>query len=332
MNNSGVTQEMSVYLETKRSNVVISIVIPVFNRPDLLSHVLKGLASQTLPGHSMEVLVCDDGSTEDLSLVIRDAKSQLPGLKHLRQFNSGPAAARNLGTRNAQSDVVLYLDSDVLPDPNLVEKLLTALAEHPGWVGAEASVEPIDGENNILWDAPVCEHGGVYLTAAIAYKKAFLEQAGGFDENFLRAACEDVELAARMLTYGEIGFVHDAKVQHPRRRKTFTMFWKKRNDWRYVLYLAQRHGFVGWPGNITKQPRLRLLWCALVTQPAGRMLHAFRFAFTSPRQGTIAIGHATFSWFCGLAAMFDILTATCPPQENYLLSGQSPLHNRNRAA
>lgn len=318
--------------EKKQPNVAVSIVIPVFNRPDLLSHVLTGLASQTLPCHSMEVLVCDDGSTEDLSPVIRDAQLQLPGLKHLRQLNSGPAAARNLGTRKAQGDVVLYLDSDVLPDPSLVEKLLTALAEHPNWVGAEASVEPINGENNILWDAPVCEHGGVYLTAAIAYRKAFLEQAGGFDENFLRAACEDVELAARMLAYGEIGFVQDAKVQHPRRRKTFTMFWKKRNDWRYVLYLAQRHGFVGWPENITRQPRLRLLWCALVTQPAGRILQAFRFAFTSPRQGTVAIAHAAFSWFCGLAAMPDILTATCPPQENYLLSAESRLPNMNRAA
>ena len=311
---------------------LVSIVIPVFNRPDLLRGVLDGLVNQLLPVNCMEVLVCDDGSTEDLSKVIAEFQERLPGLQHLRQENRGPAAARNLGTRHAGADVVLYLDSDVLPDSDLVEKLLTALNENSSWVGAEAGVEPVDGEANVLWDAPVCRNGGVYLTAAIAYRKAVLNTVGGFDENFRRAACEDVDLAARILPHGEIGFVRDAQVRHPRRRKTFSMFWKKRADWRYVLYLAQRHGFVGWPGNTTQQPRLRVLWCALVTQPAGRLIHALRFASRSPRQGLAAIGHAVFSTFCGLAAVPEILTATCPHQENHLLPAESQQQPTSRVA
>lgn len=338
MENSGSGAKMnsenqaSVSGDAARSECQISVVIPVFNRPDLLRGVLAGLANQTMSTHCMEVLVCDDGSTEDLAKVIAEFQQRLPGLQHLRQKNGGPASARNLGTRNARAAVVLYLDSDILPDSFLIERLLAALRNNKDWVGAEAAVDPVGGEPNILWDAPVCQSGGVYLTAAIAYRKSILEAVGGFDEQFLRAACEDVELAARVLDHGEIGFVNDARVAHPRRRKTFGMFWRKRNDWQYVLFLAQRHGFVGWPGNRTSRPRMRLLWCALVTQPMGRFLQSVCLTVRSPRQGLIAIGHAVFSWFCGLAAVPDILTSTCPVHDNFLLPRESQPQRQAHAA
>ena len=332
MNKSDCHQNRTPLTPSAMLDCSVSIVIPVFNRADLLHCVLDGIANQTLPAASMEVLICDDGSTEDLSGVINEFQQRLPRLQHLRQENSGPAAARNLGTRNATTEVVLYLDSDVLLDNDLVERLCTALAENASWVGAEARVEPVEGEANILWDAPVCLEGGVYLTAAIAYRTSVLKKVGGFDEKFLRAACEDVELAARILPHGEIGFVREARIRHPRRRKTLSMFWKKRNDWRYVLYLAQRHGFIGWPGNTTERPRLRLLWCALVTQPAGRLLESVRFAAGSPINGCIAIGHAVASWFCGLAAAPEILTASCPPTGHYLRSTSSRDETKKRAA
>lgn len=310
----------------------VSVVIPVFNRPDLLRDVLKGLKGQTVSAETMQILICDDGSTDDLRAVVAEFQECLPGLQHLRQDNRGPAAARNMGTRHATADIVLYLDSDVLPDSRLVESLLSALKQNPNWVGAEAGVEPVDGESNILWDAPVCQNGGVYLTAAIAYRRSVLQTVGGFDEKFLRAACEDVELAARILPHGEIGFVRDALVQHPRRRKTLSMFWKKRNDWRYVLYLAQRHGFIGWPGNETRHPRLRLLRCALITQPAGRFLGALKLTVRSPRNGIVAMSHALFSWICGAAAIPQILTAQIPEHRDYLVSAQSTELARGRAA
>ena len=227
---------------------------------------------------------------------------------------------------------MLFLDSDVLPDENLVESLLATLETHSHWAGVEARVLPVDGEATVLWDAPVCESGGVYLTAAIAYRTELLRRAGGFDEQFLRAACEDVELAARILPFGEIGFAPNTCVRHPRRRKTFSMFWKKRHDWRYVLYLAQRHGFIGWPQNRTRWPRLRLLWCALVTQPAGRMVQSIRLARSAPAAGLLASGHAGFSWICGLAAASDILTATAPEVRNYVAVNEPETRAADQAA
>lgn len=296
----------------------VSVVIPVFNRGDLLAKVLEGLQNQTANIEEFEVLVCDDGSTEDLSPILDRFKDILPQLKYLKQSNQGPAAARNLGTRAAISDKVLFLDSDVLPQQNLVKNLSAALDDNVNWIAAEARVEPCDGEDSPLWDAPVCTSGGVYLTAAIIYRKNILEKIGGFDQAFLRAACEDVELATRAMKYGEIGFVSEASVKHPRRKKSFNYYWRKRGDWRYVLFVALRHGFIGWPENPTNFPRLRLLWCALVTQPGGRLLNSINYSISKPADGIEAVGHAIFSWFCGVAAITDILFLKEPPRVDYL--------------
>jgi len=297
-----------------------SVVIPVFNRPDLLEKVLQGLWRQS-GRTSFEVLVCDDGSTEDITSVVDRFQKELPALKYLHQENQGPAAARNLGTRHAAAEYVIYLDSDVLPDAGLIDKLVDSMCANPDWVGAEARVEPCGGEDNLLWDAPVCDSGGVYLTAAIIYRRDALEKTGGFDQAFLRAACEDVELAVRMQRYGKIGFVRDARVRHPRRRKSFRYYWNKRHDWRYVLFLALRHGFIAWPGNPTHFPRLRLIWCALVTQPAGRFLNSCRLCLQSPRAGLVATSHALFSWLCGISALPDILFSAEPPLRDFLRTG-----------
>jgi GT2 family glycosyltransferase len=296
----------------------VSVIIPVYNRPNLLEKVLRGLEAQSISADVVEVFVCDDGSTEDVKDVVDKYKKGLPHLKYLYQHNQGPAAARNLGTRQASAEFVIYLDSDVLPEPDFIEKLLNEIQKHPEWVGAEGRVLPCGGDANLLWDAPVCDAGGVYLTAAIIYRRDVLEKIGGFDQAFLRAACEDVELAARAMKYGKIGFVRDAVVHHPRRRKTFRYYWDKRRDWRYVLFLALRHDFIAWPANPTRSPRLKLIWCALVTQPGGRLLGGLRLFTQRPGPGLIATVHALFSWLCGMWAVPDILFASEPPVRDYL--------------
>jgi len=298
--------------------LLVSVVIPVFNRGDLLAKVLDGLHKQTANVEKFEVLVCDDGSTEDLSPILDRFKDILPHLKYLKQSNKGPAATRNLGIRAAVTDKILFLDSDVLPQANLVKSLSAALDDNVNWIAAEARVEPYDGEDSPLWDAPVCTSGGVYLTAAIIYRKNILEKIGGFDQAFLRAACEDVELATRAMKYGEVGFVSEASVKHPRRKKSFNYYWRKRGDWRYVLFVALRHGFIGWPENPTNFPRLRLLWCALVTQPGGRLLNSINYSISKPADGLEAVSHAIFSWFCGVAAITDIIFLKEPPLVDYL--------------
>ena len=303
-------------MNSHSSAALSTIVIPVFNRGDLLRGVLEGLTKQSLPTSSFEVLVCDDGSTESLAPVVADYSDALPHLQHLRQPNKGPAAARNLGIVHAQTDVILFLDSDVVPGHDVVRGLTAALLHHSEWQGAEARLEPTGGEDSFGWDAPRSDTGGHYHTAGIAYRKTVLEEIGGLDENFSRAACEDVELAYRVLQHGPIGFVPDAVVYHPRRRRTAASCWKARKNWRYVQLLACRHGFLGWPGNKTTSPRLRTAVCAAITLPAGRVIEALRRVPVAPADAFRGLALAAIDWLGGLVMVPTILLAPVPPHRS----------------
>jgi GT2 family glycosyltransferase len=304
------------------SQPACSVVIPVFNRSDLLRAVLDGLTRQTISPREFEVLVCDDGSTEYLDLTIASFADSLPRLRHLKQSNQGPAAARNLGIIHAESDVIVFLDSDVVPGDLVVEGLINGLAAHSDWQGAEAKLQPIGGQDSFGWDAPRSDNGGHYHTAGIAYRKSVLEEIGGLDENFSRAACEDVELAYRVLQRGPIGFVPDAVVYHPRRRRTAASCWKARKNWRYVQLLACRHGFLGWPGNTTSRPRLRTAVCAAVTLPVGRFSEALRRLPRAPLDALRGLSLAFVDWIGGVTMLPTILLAPAPPHRSQIAAAE----------
>lgn len=295
----------------------VTVVVPVRNRSDLLRPCLDCLTKQDLDGNLFEVVVCDDGSTEDIAAAIADFQSGPIGVRLLKQPPRGPAAARNLGIRGSQSPILVFVDSDVRPHVESVRRLVEALENNPPWCGAEATVEPIEGEDDPLWDAPTA-HGGRYLTAGIAYRRSALEQAGGFDEAFRLPACEDVELAVRVLHVGEIGYVPEALILHPRRRITLRARWRWRLFWRYTVWLAARYGFLAWPGKPTRFPRMRTALAAIVTLPLGRALDAVGCLPSSPSVGIRALGHAAFDVLCGLAALPDILFCRVPERPGYL--------------
>jgi glycosyltransferase involved in cell wall biosynthesis len=131
----------------------VAIVIPVRNRPDLLAHYLFSLASQSFPVRECEILVCDDGSTIDLSETVRAYSSQLPKIRFPRREATGPVAARNLGFRSSTAEVFICQDSDVVCSSDFLSELLGGFSQNPHWVAAEASLITVYG---------VCHQYGMY--------------------------------------------------------------------------------------------------------------------------------------------------------------------------
>lgn len=297
-----------------------TVVVPVRNRPDLLNKALQSLAKQRLNNGDFELIVCDDGSTDDVgSVVARFDDEERPKMSLLTLQPSGPGAARNAGIRAAVGDIVVFVDSDVEVSPDFLESLVTALEKKPDWAGAEGRLVPIGGEEGLLWDAPASEEGGRYHTAAIAYRRDILKAVGGFDETFKLPACEDVELAVRVLQHGRIGFVREAVAYHPRRRVTATTHLKWRHHWRYETILAVRYGILAFPTHsVGRFPRSRVLLSALVTLPGGRGLNAIKQVFRSPRDAGLAAWYALVDVACGFSAVPDILFAEIPERKDYL--------------
>jgi GT2 family glycosyltransferase len=297
----------------------VSVVVPVRNRMDLLVRTLETLIEQDYSPAEYEIVVCDDGSTDDVASVLARFGTAPVEIRLEKQSPLGPAAARNLGIRVSHAPVVIFVDSDVQADRTLICSLIKALDAHPEWLGAEAALHPAGKKTGILWDAPSSTEGGHYHTAAIAYRRGALLAVGGFDEEFKLPACEDVELATRVLEHGPIGFVPEAKVWHRSRRITGLTHWRWRRHWRYETILAVRYGILAFPSKSCGSfPRMRVALAAVATLPAGRFLSALKSCADTPTDAFLAALYALFDVLCGLWVLPSILFAPEPARRDYL--------------
>src|ERR1700730_14332562 len=101
----------------------ISVVIPCFNARNWISATLDSVCAQPLP--DLEVIVVDDGSTDDTGPLIAE---HFPGVRMVRIQNGGASRARNIGTTLARGQFVQYLDADDLLAPGKLEMQLDLLA------------------------------------------------------------------------------------------------------------------------------------------------------------------------------------------------------------
>jgi len=166
----------------------------------------------------IEVIVVDDGS-EDGSSRAAGSLAAPWHLAVLRQGPRGPAAARNRGIAAARAPACLFIGDDSLPTEELIDRHLEFHRAHPERTGALLGLvvpaPPLDASTLQWW---LHEEGAQFGYAALApgqtappscfwtsnvsVKRALLRQAGGFDEGFPGAACEDAELGFRLSRAG----------------------------------------------------------------------------------------------------------------------------------
>jgi len=110
-----------------------SIIIPTYNRKESLRETLLSLTRQTWPADRFEVIVVDDGSTDGTEEI---AKDKFPfTLRYVRQSNQGSAVARNTGAKQASGDVLIFLDDDILVEPDYIAGLIEEHQNHPRILG-----------------------------------------------------------------------------------------------------------------------------------------------------------------------------------------------------
>ncbi|WP_206438616.1 glycosyltransferase family 2 protein [Bosea sp. Tri-49] len=112
-------------VKTVIDGVLVSVVIPLFDRVDMAVSAIESVKEQT--HRRIEIIVVDDGCKEDLSGV-RAALAGHPNARLISQRNAGPAAARNNGWRAAKGDYVAFLDADDLFLPTKISEQLIAMA------------------------------------------------------------------------------------------------------------------------------------------------------------------------------------------------------------
>jgi len=241
----------------------VSVIVPTYNRASLLKRLLESLREQTYPADQFEVLVVDDGSTDETLQVVKEfAQSVSFAVRYFYQPRKGPAAARNLGIRQSLGEIIAFVDSDVTVAKdwlaNAIRYFLTGNVD-----GVEGRTEPCGTETPFSHRAHNLE-GGKFLTCNIFYSRAILERVGGFDERFRAPHREDTDLAWRVLDAGgRIVFAPDVVAFHPyfpkRPLATLRSFSLLQYD--YLLYFKHPKRFrdAGWFPNL----RHHLFHCAL---------------------------------------------------------------------
>lgn len=195
----------------------VSIVIPTYNRKELLRKCLMSLANQTYPEDRFEVIVVDDGST-DGSHMLTGEYAKILHIRYIRQQNMGPATARNAGAAAAKGEILGFLDDDVIADKCWLSNAIKYFdSDKIGGVEGKIIADNLDPVTPF---AHVVEnlYGGRYLTGNMLFRKKVFFEIGGFDGRFDKPihSREDTDFALSVLERGYcITFGEDVMVTHP---------------------------------------------------------------------------------------------------------------------
>ena len=185
----------------------LSVVIPTYNRLPILRQCLLALERQQLapPIERFEVVLVDDGSTDDSVAWLRQNATSLPHVRLICQDHGGPAEGRNRGVEHAGGDVIVFIDSDLVVLPDFLLQHARALEQRwrergdrlcftYGAVVNTANFEDPTSEPHKLNDLSFA----YFATGNVAIDRQLLERAGLFDTAFRLYGWEDLELGERL--------------------------------------------------------------------------------------------------------------------------------------
>lgn len=150
---------------------MISVIIPTRNRAEFLSATLESLIAQTLSSDAFEVLVIDNGSTDDTTTIARSFVSQLPQLRYLHEPEPGLHAGRHKGMLAARGDVLVFADDDIEALPTWLSSIRDAFSDPTvamaGGNNLPCFTGPPPGWLIRLWQRPVHDGGRLFAPLSI---------------------------------------------------------------------------------------------------------------------------------------------------------------------
>ncbi len=280
------------------SNLECSVIVPSYNRRASLEMVLEGLARQTVAGYRFEVIVVLDGSQDDSDKMLRrwQLENRLPNLRWHKQTNSGQAVARNRGVEMSQTPLVVFLDDDVVPEPDLISVHLDWHQREGGAIAVLGDCEIVREEKDSLYHLGVWAwwedkyqfralpgHSPGYrdfCTGNVSLRREDFLRTGGFDTGFRGYGGEDYELGYRLQKAG-VRFISDrqARARHYHRSSVSGVLRATRQEAHGDVLLGAKHPEL--------RTGLRLIWI-----PEGGFGKLVRLALYAPWLGDRMMGLA----------------------------------------
>jgi glycosyltransferase involved in cell wall biosynthesis len=191
----------------------LSVVIPTYNRLPILEKCLRALEQQQLEAliSAYEVVVVDDGSTDDTVNWLLLNGSEFPHVRLVQQDHGGPAEGRNRGVDHARGDVIVFIDSDLVVTESFLISHARRLEQTWQQRGDRLCFTYGAVINTANFDDPTSEphklsdlSWAYFATGNVAIDREVLERSGLFDTRFRLYGWEDLELGERLRRMGVV--------------------------------------------------------------------------------------------------------------------------------
>jgi len=205
-------------MNTSSNKPLISVIIPTFNRANLLEQSLESLAGQSLPKDQFEVVVIDDGSSDNTGDLCKRFETRID-IRYIRQVNSGISAAKNMGVFVSRGPLLMFFDDDDVADAELLSEHVRTHTLYPqehiavlGYTTWHPSLtvsrlmEFVTNIGHFLFSYSNLKDGQVldftyFWGGRSSCKKSLLVKHGIFNQLF-RFGSEDIELGYRLSKFG----------------------------------------------------------------------------------------------------------------------------------
>lgn len=279
-------------------NLKLSLIVPVYNRPNEIEELLDSLSKQT--DRDFEIVIVEDGSTITCTEQIEKYKSVFE-IKYFFKPNTGPGQSRNYGMERASGNYFIILDSDCIIPSEYIATVRKSLSEK--YLDTFGGPDKADKSFTNLQQAVDYSMTSFFTTGGIRggkkqldkyYPRSFnmgiskevFQKTGGFPSvryAASKAAGEDIELSINIYKEGfKIGLISDAYVYH-KRRTSIKQFFRQVYNFGYARVTLSRRN----KGTL-------------------KLVHLLPLAFTLGTIGLIALS-AIFSWMFILPLAFFML-------------------------
>ena len=242
-----------------------TVIIPAYNAAQTIGACLQALRQQTLPADQFEILVIDDGSSDDTGAIAAGSSARV-----IRKERGRPAAARNAGIAAARGEIICFTDADCEPLPDWLEQLVAPMVTDPTIAGSKGVYHtrqraPIARFVQLEYQEKYSQLAGqsaikMVDTYAAAFRRDILLAHDGFDTRFPYA--EDRELSYRLADAGcNFAFAPAAAVYHYHSATHWSYLRKKMLNAYWVAQIMRRFPEQGVEDKHT--PRLQKLQIGL---------------------------------------------------------------------
>ena len=187
--------------------MLVSVVIPTYNRLPILKKCLDSLENQILLDaiNNYEIVIVDDGSTDGTTSWLKENRDIFPHLILTEQSHCGPAEGRNRGFDNSRGDLIIFIDSDLIVSESFLASHLRALKRCWNRRGDRKCFTYGVVINTNNFDNPTAEphklqdlSWAYFATGNVAIDRTVLKNSGLFDPAFCLYGWEDLELGERL--------------------------------------------------------------------------------------------------------------------------------------